>query len=120
MHIRVRVVAAALSMAFGPVSSSQDGSASQGGDLSYFARGQMVPEFDKAAFTLKTGDVSDVVTTQYGYHIIKVTDHKQESTVPLEQVNDRVKQFLTGQKKQEKADQFIAGLKQKAKIEVLI
>ena len=100
--------------------NSQDGSASQGGDLSYFARGQMVPQFDQAAFALKTGDVSNVVTTQFGYHIIKVTDHKQESTVPLEQVNDRVKQFLTGQKKQEKADQFIAGLKQKAKIEVLI
>ena len=100
--------------------NSQDGSASQGGDLNYFARGQMVPQFDQAAFALKTGDVSNVVTTQFGYHIIKVTDHKQESTVPLEQVNDRVKQFLTGQKKQEKADQFIAGLKQKAKIEVLI
>jgi peptidyl-prolyl cis-trans isomerase C len=90
--------------------NSQDGSAAQGGDLNYFGRGQMVPAFDEAAFKLKPGEISDVVTTQFGYHIIKVTDHKDASTVPLEQVSDRVKQFLSGQKKQEKADQFITGL----------
>jgi peptidyl-prolyl cis-trans isomerase C len=99
---------------------SQDGSAAQGGDLSYFVRGQMVPAFEEAAFSLQPGQISDVVTTPFGYHIIKVTDHKAATTVPLEQVNDRVKQFLTGQKKQQKADEFIAGLKQKSKIEVLI
>ncbi len=100
--------------------NSQDGSAAQGGDLSYFGRGQMVPAFDEAAFKLKPGEISDVVTTQFGYHIIKVTDHKDASTVPLEQVSDRVKQFLSGQKKQEKADQFITSLKEKSKIEVLV
>jgi peptidyl-prolyl cis-trans isomerase C len=100
--------------------NSQDGSAAQGGDLNYFGRGQMVPAFDEAAFKLKPGEISDVVTTQFGYHIIKVTDHKDPSTVPLEQVSDKVKQFLSGQKKQEKADQFITGLKEKSKIEVLV
>jgi peptidyl-prolyl cis-trans isomerase C len=100
--------------------NSQDGSAAQGGDLNYFGRGQMVPAFDEAAFKLKPGEISDVVTTQFGYHIIKVTDHKDATTVPLEQVSDRVKQFLSGQKKQEKADQFITTLKEKSKIEVLV
>jgi peptidyl-prolyl cis-trans isomerase C len=100
--------------------NSADGSAAQGGDLNYFGRGTMVPAFDEAAFKLKTGEISEVVTTQFGYHIIKVTDHKDASTVPLEQVAERVKQFLSGQKKQERADAFIAGLKQKSKIEVLI
>jgi peptidyl-prolyl cis-trans isomerase C len=100
--------------------NSDDGSAQQGGDLNYFTRGQMVPAFEQAAFTLKPGQVSDVVTTQFGYHIIKVTDHKAAGKVPFEQVNDRVKQFLTEQKKQQKADEFIAGLKQKSKIEVLV
>ena len=100
--------------------NSDDGSAQQGGDLNYFTRGQMVPAFEQAAFALKPGQVSDVVTTQFGYHIIKVTDHKAAGTVPLEQVNDRVKQFLTEQKKQQKADEFITGLKQKSKIEVLV
>jgi len=100
--------------------NSDDGSSQQGGDLNYFGRGQMVPAFEQAAFSLKPGQVSDVVTTQFGYHIIKVTDHKAAGTVPLEQVNDRVKQYLTDQKKQQKADEFIAGLKQKSKIEVLV
>ncbi len=80
----------------------------------------MVPAFDEAAFKLKPGEISDVVTTQFGYHIIKVTDHKEAATVPLDQVAEKVKQFLSGQKKQEKADAFIASLKQKSKIEVLM
>ena len=100
--------------------NSADGSAAQGGDLNYFGRGQMVPAFDQAAFSLKTGQISDIVTTQFGYHIIKVTDHKDPQTVPLDQVAERVKQFLSQQKKQQKADEFIASLKQKSKIEVLI
>ena len=100
--------------------NSADGSAAQGGDLNYFGRGQMVPAFDEAAFSLKPGQISDVVTTQFGYHIIKVTDRKDAATVPLEQVSERVKQFISGQKKQAKADEFIASLKQKSKIEVLI
>jgi peptidyl-prolyl cis-trans isomerase C len=99
---------------------SQDGSAAKGGDLDFFTRGRMVPEFEQAAFGLKTGDISDVVTTQHGYHIIKVTDRKPASTVPLADVSERVKEFLTEQKKQERAEAFIAGLKQKSRIEVLI
>jgi peptidyl-prolyl cis-trans isomerase C len=99
---------------------SQDGSAAQGGDLDFFARGRMVPEFDKAAFALKPGEISDVVTTQFGYHIIKATDRRAAETVPLEKVSPQVKQYLTNQKKQERADSFVAGLKQKSRIEVLI
>lgn len=99
---------------------SQDGSAAQGGDLNYFFKGQMVPAFDKVAFELKPGQVSDVVTTQFGYHIIKVVDHKQGRTVPYEEAQGKIKEFLTGQKKQEHADAFIEGLKKKSKIEVLI
>jgi peptidyl-prolyl cis-trans isomerase C len=99
---------------------SADGSAQQGGDLNFFARGQMVPAFDQAAFALKPGEISDIVTTQFGYHIIKVTDRKPASTVPFEQVSPRIKEFLTEQGKRKKADGFIQGLKQKAKIEVLV
>ncbi len=99
---------------------SQDGSASQGGDLNYFTREQMVPEFSKVAFELKPGQVSDIVETQFGYHIIKVVDHQAARTVPFEQVNAQIKQFLGNQKKQQHADTFIDSLKKKSKIEVLI
>lgn len=99
---------------------SADGSAAQGGDLNFFTRGQMVPPFDQAAFAMKPGEISDIVTTQFGYHIIKVTERRPPSTVPFEQVSERIKEFLTQQQKQQKADGFIQGLKQKAKIEVLV
>src|SRR5262245_52855333 len=99
---------------------SADGSAQQGGDLNFFTRGQMVPAFDQAAFALKPGEISDIVATQFGYHIIKVTDRKPASTVPFEQVSPRIKEFLTEQQKQKKAEAFIQSLKQKAKIEVLV
>ena len=99
---------------------SADGSAQQGGDLNFFTKGQMVPPFDQAAFSMKPGEISDIVTTQFGYHIIKVTDRRPASTVPFEQVSGRIKEFLTEQQKQQKADAFIESLKQKAKIEVLV
>jgi peptidyl-prolyl cis-trans isomerase C len=99
---------------------SQDGSAAQGGDLNYFPKGQMVPEFSNAAWALKPGELSPVVTTQFGYHIIKLTDRKPGRVVPFEEAQGQIKQFLEGQKKQQHADAFIEGLKKKSKIEVLI
>ncbi len=80
----------------------------------------MVKEFADVAFAMKTGEISDVVTTQFGVHIIKVTDRKPGGTVPLDEVSPKVKEFLTEQKKQQQAQAFIAQVKQKAKIEVLI
>ena len=100
--------------------NSQDGSASQGGDLGFFARGRMVPEFDQVAFALKPGEISDVVTTQFGYHIIKLTEKKEAAPIPLEQVKPQVLEFLTNQKKQQRVDGFIEDAKKRAKIEVLV
>jgi peptidyl-prolyl cis-trans isomerase C len=99
---------------------SQDGSAAQGGDLNFFPKGQMVPEFSNVAFALKKDQISDVVTTQFGYHIIKLTDRKPGRVVPFEEAAPQIKQFLESQKKQQHADAFIEGLKKKSKIEVLI
>ena len=99
---------------------SQDGSARQGGDLGYFERGQMVPAFSDAAFSLKPGQLSDVVTTQFGYHILKVTDRKPATTVPFEQVSGQIVEYLLSQKKQERATQFVDEAKKRARIEVLI
>jgi peptidyl-prolyl cis-trans isomerase C len=99
---------------------SSDGSAAQGGDLNFFTKGQMVPAFDAAAFALQPGQISDIVTTEFGYHIIKVTERRPPSTVPFEQVSERIKEYLAEQRKQERAQAFIESLKQKAKIEVLV
>ena len=100
--------------------NSQDGSAAQGGDLGFFPKEKMVPAFADVAFALKTGDISDVVTTQFGLHIIKATDRKPAGLVPLDEVSAQVKKFLNEQKKQQLAQAFIAQVRQKAKIEVLI
>jgi peptidyl-prolyl cis-trans isomerase C len=100
--------------------NSQDSSAEQGGDLGYFPKEKMVPAFADVAFGLKTGEISNVVTTQFGVHIIKVTDRKPAGTVPIDEVTPQVRQYLTEQKKQQQAQAFIEQVRQKAKIEVLI
>jgi len=101
--------------------NSQDpGSAANGGDLGYFQQGQMVGAFERAAFALKPGDVSDVVETPFGYHIIKVADKQAAQTVPLEQVKPQIEQFLQNQQRQQKTQVFIESLKAKGKVEVLI
>ncbi len=81
----------------------------------------MVPAFDQVAFSLKPGEISEVVTTPFGYHIIK--RHRAPGRPPrsrFEQVSERIKEYLTEQQKQARAQAFIQELKQKAKIEVLV
>jgi peptidyl-prolyl cis-trans isomerase D len=75
--------------------SEDEGSKVNGGDLDYFPRGQMVAEFDQAAFALEPGQISDLVKTQFGYHIIKVADKKAASTLPLEEVRQQITEQLT-------------------------
>ncbi|MGE4319797.1 MAG: SurA N-terminal domain-containing protein [Deferribacterales bacterium] len=79
---------------------SEDGSASNGGDLGYFPKGQMVVPFETAAFALKTGEVSDIVKTQYGFHIIKVTDRKEATNPTIDQVRDVVIEAIKQEKGQ--------------------
>lgn len=88
----------------------------QGGDLGYFGKGQMVKPFEDAAFSMKAGDISPIVETQFGYHIIKVTDKRAASTVPLEEVKDRIKEQLIRNKIRAEVTSLIGKLKEKAKI----
>src|SRR5258708_6605711 len=74
--------------------SQDEGSAVKGGDLDFFNKGQMVPEFDKAAFSMQPGQLSDLVKSTFGYHIIKVTDKKAASTKTLAQVRPQIEDQL--------------------------
>jgi peptidyl-prolyl cis-trans isomerase D len=74
--------------------SQDEGSAVKGGDLDFFPRGQMVAEFDKVAFTLQPGQISDLVKSQFGYHIIKVTDKRPATTKPLAEVRTQIEDQL--------------------------
>ncbi|MBI2187527.1 MAG: peptidyl-prolyl cis-trans isomerase [Acidobacteria bacterium] len=74
--------------------SEDPGSRDNGGDLDYFNRGRMVPEFETAAFALEPGQLSDIVRTQYGFHIIKLVDKKPAVTRPFEEVRTQIEEQL--------------------------
>jgi len=96
---------------------SQRASSKKGGDLGYFSHGQMVKSFEKVAFSLKPGEVSDIVETRFGYHLIKLVDKKEASTVPYKEAKDRLTQQLKQQKTHKQVTQYVARLKENAKIE---
>ena len=95
-------------------------SSKQGGDLGFFGKGQMVPPFEKAAFALKPGETSDVVETQFGYHIIKLTEKKPAETTDFKEVKAKIEDYLKGQKINEAIQAYIADARKTAKIEVLL
>lgn len=92
-------------------------SSQHGGVLGTFTRGQMVPEFETVAFTQDVGSVSDIVETQFGYHLIKVTGHQQEGIRPPAEVSQQIQNYLTNQKMQDVMMAYIGQLKEKAGIE---
>ena len=94
--------------------SEDDSNAKQGGDLDYFARGRMVPEFDQAVFAMEPGQISDLVKTQYGYHIIKLVDKKPSVTRPLADVRAQISDQLAYERAQAQA----ANLAQKLEKEI--
>ncbi len=83
--------------------SEDEGSAKNGGDLDYFGRGRMVPEFDQAVFAMQPGEISDLVKTQYGYHIIKLIDKKTATTRPLQDVRQQIVDQLAYERAQTQA-----------------
>lgn len=95
--------------------STEPGAEARKGDLGYFTRGKMVAEFEKAAFELKPGEISDVVQTEFGYHIIKLNDRKES----FEEIKDNVLADLQN-KESAKFDEKIKELRDNAKIEILM
>lgn len=95
--------------------SKDPGSKDQGGDLGYFSKGQMVPQFEEAAFKLQKGEVSQPFETQFGWHILKVDDKRTGQAVPF----DTVKERIVGAIIHQKAQQIAGDLRAKAKIEYI-
>ena len=92
-------------------------SGAQGGNLGPFGKGQMVPEFEVAAFTQEIDEIGDVIETQFGYHIIKVSERTEEGKVEFEEAKEQLITFLTNQKKQEAVADYIKSLRDSATIE---
>ncbi len=101
--------------------NSEDPSAqSNRGDLGFFPRGVMVPEFEKAAFELEPGKVSDVIETPFGYHIIKVAERQDEREVSFEEAKPRLKEYLKDAIAQDMLGKYIDSLRADAKIEMFM
>lgn len=100
--------------------SSDCPSAPQGGDLGFFGHGQMVPEFDAAAFALKPGELSGVVTTKFGYHIIRLEEKKAAGLVAEPDVAPKIREYLASEKTGAAVEQKLKALREKAKIELLM
>ena len=92
-------------------------SASAGGDLGSFGRGQMVPAFEDAAFSQPVGQVGEVVETQFGYHLIKVSKRTEAKTLEFDEVKTRISDILFSQKQQDAVREYVDGLRGKADIQ---
>ncbi|CAG1005803.1 Foldase protein PrsA [Anaerolineales bacterium] len=93
-------------------------SAAEGGDLGFIERGYMPAAFDKVAFELKPGEISEPVKTRFGYHIIEVMERKAESPKSLAEVKGFIAKYLSKAKEQEQMNAHVAELKRTAKIEI--
>lgn len=92
----------------------------RGGDLGEFAKGQMVPEFEQAAFSLEEGQISEPVKTQFGYHIIKLVKKTEPSVIPFENVKEQIEKHLLALKQQEKYNGKTDSLKEKYEVKMHI
>jgi parvulin-like peptidyl-prolyl isomerase len=88
-----------------------------GGDLGFFPRGQMVQEFEDVVFAMKPGEISDIVESQFGYHIIKLYEKSPRRAIPFDKVKDQITNQMQEDEKTKALEDFVDGLKEKATIE---
>lgn len=100
--------------------NSQGPSGARGGDLGYFTRGRMVKPFEEVAFKLAPNEVSDIVETQFGYHLIKVLDHQPESNPSFDEIQPKIMSLLFNEQVRKKLEPYVLNLREKAKVEIYI
>ena len=91
-----------------------------GGDLGYLRKGQLEKQFESKIFALKKGEITDVIETDYGFHIFKVTDIKPETMLAYENVKEKVKKFLVDEKIKQEADNYARKLREKTDVNILL
>jgi peptidyl-prolyl cis-trans isomerase C len=96
--------------------SDDPGSKTKGGELGFFSKGSMVPAFEQAAFSLKVGEVSEPVETDFGYHVIKVDEKKEAVSEPFETIKEKVTQQALREKQEAKVTEFVEQALKKAKV----
>jgi peptidyl-prolyl cis-trans isomerase SurA len=99
---------------------SEGPSREDGGDLGFFRRGVMVPAFEKAAFSMKVGEVSEPIRTNFGWHVLKVEERRAVGVTAYEELRPKLEMQLRQQKTEKFVDQYVQELKKKAVIEVKI
>jgi len=97
---------------------SVDPTAQRAGDIGYFPKGQLIPEFEYACSQLEIGEVSGIVRTKLGYHIIMLTDRKMPQQIPLEKVKEKVKAEIRAEKRQKLFNDLLTRLRKEAKINI--
>jgi len=98
--------------------SLHEASKDKGGDLGYLSRGQMSPEFDRVAFAMAKGEISEPVQTRLGWHVIYLEDKTEAGLAPFDEVKDQIRQRLEQQKKQEEIQDFITEVKDQHKLQI--
>lgn len=100
--------------------NSQCPSSENGGDLGFFGKGQMVKPFEDAAFALKPGEMSGVVETRFGYHLIKLAEKREAATASLEEVQENIKRYLTQLQMDKSQQEYVQSLRDNAKVTRLL
>ncbi len=119
--VRVKIESGELGFEAAAADYSEDPSnAKKGGDLGFFPRGRMVQPFEDTAFATEAGKLSQVIETRFGFHLIRVLEHKPGGKLPYEKARDMIRGILRNQAQQGEIQKFIAELRAKAKIEQLV